>query len=187
MKSNTKNNDTKKNTDKRKLILIVVLLLLLLVTISISVWALFFRDTAPQTPTLVPDYAPQQNEENAEPIEGDIDGEKLQQQQGGGAVSLTYSKEVTIDLSNRTAKLLFANPYKSNQNMMIQILIQDTVVLQSGLLKPGYQVTKLNLLESAKLSNGIYEGKFAVYYYHNDTGEKAMINTEIPITITVKE
>lgn len=172
------------STDKRKQIIIIVLILLLLITIGITVWALFFRDT---TPVLAPDYAPQQTEENAEPFDDDTNGEKLQQQQGGGAVSLTYSKEVTIDLSDNVAKLLFANPYKSNQDMMLQIVIQDTVIVQSGLLTPGHQVTKLELFDNAKLSRGTYEGKFVVLYYQKDTGEKAMINTEIPLTITVEE
>lgn len=172
------------STDKRKQIIIIVLILLLLITIGITVWALFFRDT---TPVLAPDYAPQQTEENAEPIDDDASGDKLVQPQGGGAVSLTYSKEVTIDLSDNTAKLLFANPYKSNQDMMIQIVIRDTVIAQSGLLTPGHQVTKLELFDNAKLSKGTYEGKFVVLYYQKDTGEKAMINTEIPLTITVEE
>ncbi len=158
--------------------------MLLLITIGITVWALFFRDT---TPVLAPDYAPQQTEENAKPFDDDTDGEKLQQQQGGGAIGLTYSKEVTVDLSDNVAQLLFANPYKSNQDMMLQIAIQDTVIVQSGLLTPGHQVTKLKLLDNAKLSRGTYEGKFVVLYYQKDTGEKAMINTEIPLTITVEE
>ena len=169
---------------KHRQLLIIVLVLLLLITIGITIWALFFRDT---TPVLAPDYAPQQTEENAEPFDDDTSGDKLQQQQGGGAVSLTYSKEVTIDLSENTAKLLFANPYKSNQDMMLQIVIQDTVIVQSGLLTPGHQVTKLDLFDNAKLSSGTYQGKFVVLYYQKDTGEKAMINTEIPLTITVEE
>lgn len=172
------------NVDQRKRILIVVLVLFLLITIGVTVWAVFFRHT---TPVLAPDYAPQQTEEYAEPFDDDSNGEKLQQQQGGGAVSLTYSKETTIDLSEKTVKLMFANPNKSNQDMMIQIVVQDTVIVQSGLLSPGYQVTKLDLLDNAKLSSGQYDGKFVILYYQKDTGEKAIINTEIPITITVEE
>jgi hypothetical protein len=164
--------------------IVILLLLLLAVTVSITVWALFFRDT---TTTLAPDYAPQQVEENAETIEDESEGEKLEQQEGGGAVSLTYSREVEIDLSEKKAKLLFANPGKSNQDMMVQIIIQDTAILQSGLLSPGYQVTTLDLFDKVELSSGTYEGKFVVYYYQRDTGEKAMLNTEIPLTITVKE
>ena len=173
-----------KGNDKRNKILIITLLLLLAITVSVTIWALFFRDVKP---TLAPDYAPQQIEENAETIDGESEGEKFPQQQGGGAVSLTYSKEVEIDLSEGEAKLLFANPSKSNQDMLIQIVIQDTVILQSGLLSPGYQVTTLDLFDDVKLTSGSYDGKFVVYYYQKDTGEKAMLNTEIPLTIKVKE
>lgn len=172
------------NINKRNQILIIVLILLLLITIGITVWALFFRDAAP---VLAPDYAPHQTEENAEPFDDNSNGEKLQQPQGGGAVSLTYTKEVTVDLSENTATLMFANPYKSNQDMMLQIVIQDTVIVQSGILNPGYKVTKLKLLDNAKLSPGTYEGKFVVLYYQKDGGEKAMLNTEIPLTVTVEE
>lgn len=172
------------DTDKRKQILIIALVLILLITIGISVWALFFRST---TPVLAPDYAPQQVEENAEPIDNDSGGEKLQQQQGGGAVSLTYSKEVSIDLSDKAVYLMIANPQKSNQNLLIQIIVHDSVVVQSGLLVPGCQITKLNLWDSVKLSAGKYDGKIVVYYYQPDSGEKAMLNTEIPLTISVKD
>ncbi len=170
--------------DNKKKILIIILIILLLVTIGITVWAIWFRDT---TPVLAPDYAPQETEENAEPIDGDTSGDKLQQQQGGGAVSLTYSKDITIDFSEKQAKIMFANPKKSNQDIIIQIVIQDTVVAQSGLLKPGYQITTLDLFDKVKLSNGKYDGKFVVLYYQQDTGEKAMLNTEIPLKITVEQ
>ena len=71
--------------------------------------------------------------------------------------------------------------------MVIQITIQDTVIVQSGTLVPGQQVKLLDLLEGAEkqLSAGGYEGKFVVLYYDQTSGEKAMVNTEIPITINV--
>ncbi len=172
------------DSNKKSQILIIILILLLLITIGISIWAIVFRDT---TPALAPDYAPQNPEENAEPIVSEKDEGKLPQQDGGGAVGLAYTKTATIDLSERKAKMYFANPKKSNQNFMIQIVIQDTVILQSGVLKPGYQVTSLDLFKNVKLSAGTYEGKYAVYFYEEATGEKAMLNTEIPLTITVKE
>ena len=168
-----------------KKVLIPVLLLITLVAVGVTIWALCFRDTAP---VLSPDYAPVEEESNAEPIEGDSD-EKLEAEEGGGAVSLTYSNEVTIDLSDKTASLMFANPGKSLQDMVVQIVIDDTVIVQSGTLKPGNQVTTLNLLDGAanQLQPGGYDGKFVVFYYDPDTGEKAVVNTEIPITITVQE
>ena len=164
-------------------LLILLLLLITLSAVCVTVWALFFRDSGP---TLAPDYAPQEMEQNAESIPNDSD-EKMAKPEGGGSVSLTYSNKVTIDLSDKAAALYFANPGKSNQDMVIQITIQDTVIVQSGTLVPGQQVKLLDLLEGAEkqLSAGGYEGKFIVLYYDQTSGEKAMVNTEIPITINV--
>ena len=163
--------------------LILLLLLITLLAVGVTVWALFFRDTGP---ALAPDYAPQEMEQHAETIPDDT-GDKMENPEGGGAVSLTYSNKVTIDLSDKAASLYFANPGKSNQDLVIQISIQDTVIVQSGTLVPGQQVKLLDLLEGAEkqLSSGGYEGKFVVLYYDPDSGEKAMVNTEIPITINV--
>lgn len=171
------------NKKSKPNLLIPILLIITVIAICVTVWALFFRDSGP---ALAPDYAPQEEEQNAETIPNDT-GEKMENPEGGGSVSLTYSREVAIDLSDETATLLFANPGKSNQDMVLQIVIQDTVIVQSGTLKPGNQVTALDLLDGAakKLSAGTYEGNFNVLYYNPETGEKAIVNTEIPITITV--
>jgi len=166
-------------------ILVAILVLITVAAACITVWALFFRDSGGQQ-VLAPDYAPQKQEQNAETIPNDT-GDKMENPEGGGAVSLTYSNKVTIDLSDKAAALYFANPGKSNQDMVIQIAIQDTIILQSGTLSPGNQVKLLNLLEGAEdmLQPGGYEGKFIVLYYDQTSGEKSMVNTEIPITINV--
>ena len=174
-------NDENKQNQSR--LLILLLLLITVLAVCVTVWALFFK--GPDV-ILTPDYAPQENEIHQTPIEGDS-GEKMEAEEGGGAVSLTYSTNVTIDLSDEAAILYFANPGKSVQDMVVQIVIQDQIIVQSGKLTPGNQVTALDLLDDAakKLSEGGYEGKFVVHYYDRTSGEKAMVNTEIPITITV--
>ena len=165
-------------------ILIILLLVITGLALGVTVWALFFRDSGGTV--LIPDYAPQQKEENAETIPDDTEN-KMENPEGGGSVSLTYSNEVTIDINDKAAALYFANPGKSNQDMVLQIVIQDTIILQSGTLKPGNQVKLLNLLEGAEemLQPGGYDGKFIVLYYDQTSGEKSMVNTEIPITINV--
>ena len=107
---NDEKNDEKKE-NKKKWLLLLLLLLITIAAMSLSVWAVWFRDS---TIVLAPDYAPQQIEENAEPI-GDDGDEKLSQPEGGGAVGLTYAKEVDISLLDKSATLQFANPTKSNQ------------------------------------------------------------------------
>lgn len=175
----------KEKENKKKKLLILLLLFITIAAVGVSIWAIWFRDSAP---VLAPDYAPQQVEENAEPI-GDNADEKLEQPEGGGAVSLTYAKEVNINLSAKTASLLFGNPTKSNQDMVLQLVINDVVIIQSGRLEPGNIVSTLNLLDGVekRLAEGGYSGKFVVLYYDRTSGEKAMINTEIPVTVTVTE
>ena len=50
------------------------------------------------------------------------------------------------------------------------------------------QIEKLDLLEetAAKLQTGGYNGQFVVLYYQPDTREKTIVNTEIPVNITVE-
>ena len=170
-------------------IIIAILALITVAALCVTMWALFFREPSAGDDNKVilnPDYAPQKQEQNAETIPNDT-GDKMAPPEGGGAVSLTYSNEVKIDISDKAAGLYFANPGKSNQDMVLQVVIQDTVILQSGTLKPGHQVKLLNLLEGAEkmLQPGGYEGKFVVLYYDPISGEKSMVNTEIPITINV--
>lgn len=177
--------DENRKENKKKYLLILLLLLITVTAVAVSVWAIWFRDSAP---VLAPDYAPRQIEENAEPI-GDDGDEKLSQPEGGGAVGLTYAKEVAISLSDKNAAFMFANPTKSNQDMVLQLAIDDVVVLQSGRLEPGNRVSSLGLLDGAekRLTAGGYNGKFVVLYYDRTSGEKAMLNTEIPVTVTVTE
>lgn len=173
------------NKQKGVIFLILLLLVITISAVAISVWAIWFR---PPKTVLSPDYAPRAEEEYAQPID-DTEEEKLEQPSGGGAVSLTYATSVSIDLSEENATLYFANPSRSNQDMVLQIAVQDTVIVQSGKLSPGSQVNTLDLLAGAEeqLQPGGYDGKFVVFYYQPETGEKAIVNTEIAINITVNE
>lgn len=170
--------------DRKKWLLLLLLLLILIISITVTIWSLFFRSPS----TLAPDYAPRQAEVNAKDI-GDSGDKKLSQAKGGGAVSLTYTTQVKISLSQNKASLYFANPFKSNQDMVLMIMIKDTVIAQSGTISPGKQVETLALQKDAakKLSPGGYNGNLKVLYYQPDTHEKTIVNTEIPVTITVEQ
>ena len=176
-----------KNENNNSKLLIILLALVTVAAVCVTVWALFFRK--PDV-VLAPDYAPQETEAHAETIPDD-NSEKMDAPEGGGAVSLIYMTEVTVDLSEKAASLMFGNPQKSTQDMVVQIVVKDTVIAQSGRLTPGNRVTTLDLLADApKLGTGTYTSencKFVVLYYNQESGEKAILNTEIPITVTVQE
>ena len=180
----------KPKTKDRTKIILVLLVLITIIALGVTVWALFFRETAP---TLAPDYAPQEAEEYAEPVEGDSE-EKMEASQGGGAVSMIYQKQVQISLSDNTASLMFQNPSKSVNDIVLQIVVvgedgTETVIAQSGTLSPGYEVEKLELIKgAAKLSAGEYTGKYNVLYYDPETAEKSVLNGSIEgVEITVNE
>ena len=182
MNNKTENEEKK---EKKKKLLLLLLLLLLLIVIASALTVLAFRLKKNSAP-IAPDFAPSNTERHAEPI-GDDDSKKLDAPKGGGAVSLTFSKEVRISLSDKKATLMFANPGKSTQDMVIQVVVKDVVIIQSGRILPGNRATTLDLLKNAakQFSPGGYDGKFVLAFYDRESGEKAMINTEIPITVTV--
>jgi len=166
-------------------VFLIIVALITVAAIGVTVWALFFRK--PDDSGLTPDYAPPETESNAESMPGG--GDKLESPEGGGAVSMSYTKNVTIDISEGKAVLNFGNPGESTQDMLVQIVIQDTILVQSGRLTPGHKVSQLNLLEGAakKLQAGGYEGKLVILFYDQESGEKAMLNAEIPVTINVQD
>lgn len=176
---------TDEKEQKRKW-LILLLVFVMILCIGVTVWALFFRNGGAEP--ITPDYPPQGTEENQKPLEGD-EGDKLESPEGGGAINVTYSTSVTVDLSDGTVTLLYANPQASNQNVAILIQIDDLIIAKSDQITPGYGVDTLPLDEYAKerLQAGGYDGEIVIRAYDPETGEKAMVDTKGEVTITVQD
>ena len=177
METNSKNKKTK--------IMIASLLVIAILALCFGIWVMWFRPA----PVLNPDYAAKDPEENAEQMEGEEGGEKLDAPSGGGAVTLIYGKTVDIDLSENKATFLIVNPTESTEYLVAEIVIQNQVFAQSGAIKPGYRVTELDLVEGATemLREGGYDGKIVLYMYNSETDERAILNSEILVTVTVSE
>lgn len=174
----------KEETNRKQRIMLISLVLIAVLAMAFATWALFLQHGGKQP--LAPDYAPKA-EENARPIPNDK-AESSDIAKGGNSVSLTYSDKATIDLQEEEVTLMFANPGRSNKSVVLQIVVQDKVIVQSGKIEPGKQVTELDLRKDATklITLGGYRGKFVVYFYDLASEEKAVVNTEIPITITVR-
>ena len=171
-----------KNNKKTKFIIIgLVVLVVALVGVTIFV----LKDKSMGI-TIDPDYAAGEIDDNAENM--GIDEDKNEAPEGGGSVSLTYSNALAVKGNEMT--LLFENPSRSTKDLVLQVILeqdgQEIVIAQSNRLPAGYKLTKLTLDDSVHLSNGLYEGKFTVYYYDPNSNEKASLDTDIPISITVK-
>lgn len=182
--------DTESKKDNGKLIIIIILLLIIIALSAIIVSIILVtRRNNGNNGILPPDYAPEDTEINMETDKINGDETKLPQAEGSGAVSITYSTDVKIDLSEEKATLLVGNPIKSNKDMVVQLIIQDNVIIQTGRITPGHKVKTVSLADGAVnlLKPGGYDGHFMFYYYDPVTGEKAMVNTNIPVKITVKK
>lgn len=155
--------NTNKNRKKRWLLLVLLLLLLLLLL------GVLFCRKKPQT-----DIAPAPES-------------SVSTSSGGGTVSLTYSDAASIDLTAGQVMLLFANPEKSGWDATVCLVVGEREAARSDLLAPGEQVTQLALLEGAEkdLTAGSCSGTLKVSFYHPQTGAKAMLDAEIPVTVTV--
>lgn len=157
--------NTDKNRKKRWLLLVLLLLLLLLLLLGV----LFCRKK-PQATDPAP--APESS---------------VSTSAGGGTVSLTYSDAATIDLTAGQVMLLFANPEKSGWDATVCLVVGEREAARSDLLAPGEQVTQLPLLDGAEkdIAAGSCSGTLKVSFYHPQTGTKAMLDAEIPVTVTV--
>ena len=139
---------------------------------------------------IVPDYPPQDEDPNQAPMENDPGG-KLETEEGGGAVNITYGEEAKVDLSDGKVTLYCANPSKSTRDMVIALVLDngtDTVVCRSQRVTPGNQIRELTLNDSAKelLLVGGYNAKYVVGCYDPETNEKDSVELEAKgIVLTV--
>lgn len=167
----------------RKLLWLILLLFIVIAVLGAAVYLLARGGSGKAL-----DYAPQKIDTAA--VQMEDSGEKLSAPEGGGAVSLTYSTDVLLNLQEKKAQILFENPSKSTQDMVLQLLVtgkdgEEEVLAQSDLIPAGYRLEELLLPGDLTLSSGSYEGLFRVLYYDAKSGEKAVLNTEIPVKLTV--
>ena len=136
---------------------------------------------------LKPDYPVPPVDTNAETMGGDET--KLESPEGGGAVGLIYTTTADLSLRSGAISMMFGNPMRSNQNMTVSISVQDVIIAESGLLEPGNRISTIYLNKTGAemmVNEGVYNAKFVVEFYDALSGEKAMVNTEIPIKLTAK-
>lgn len=178
--------NNKKQDEKKRHALIALLALITVVSVCTAIWAIFYRDRNYSTQSSTDsEFEPVQVDSNVIEIGGDE--EKLSQPEGGGAVNITFSDAVNITLSNKEMQLMVQNPNKSNQNMTAAILIDGKVIAQSGLIKPGFMLEKLENADTEKLSAGTYGGIMAINFYDPETNEKSVMESEFDVMITVTE
>ena len=166
--------NSKRGKTRRRVIIAIILIILLL---------LLSQCGRCSTTSLAPsqDVAAQDMEQPEEKMEAD---------EGGGAVNITYSGAAQIDLVSRTASIHVENPARSTHDMVIELVItdgeQETPVAKSGLLPAGYQLSTLDLNDNIEMEPGSYQGYFLISFYDPESKEQAYANTKMNLdSITV--
>ena len=141
------------------------------------IWFALFRTPA------VPVVAPPAADSKVEKLEEE-DTEKMQSEEGGGAVRLTYSLDARLSLDTGEISMYFLNPSASNHDLAITLYLLDgenaIEIARSGMIQAGYGLTRMQLIEdSAILSEGTYPAFYAVSFFHPQTGEKALVESTV--------
>ena len=175
-------------------LLILILSLVTVTCLCVTGWAVFLRPARSADAAASQDYAPVELEPNAQPIEEEPEQPASSQEvtEGGGHVTLTYTKAVTVQRSTRTVSLFYQNPATSYNPVSVQVVLVDkngieVVIAQSGLLEPGTQLTSLTLSTDVNLPEGSYDGYYSLAFYNPDTSEKAVVDSVVQgLSITVQ-
>ncbi len=169
--------NSKRGKTRRRMTVIIILVIIAIILLLLS------QCGRCSTVTLAPsqDVAAQDMEQPEEKMEAD---------EGGGAVNITYSGAAQIDLVSRTASIHVENPARSTHDMVIELIVvnggQETPIAKSGLLPAGYQLSTLDLNDNIEMESGSYQGYFLISFYDPESKEQAYANTKMNLdSITV--
>lgn len=168
----------------------LLLLLGMLAALAIGCVLIFGGGEGPIV--IQPDHPLPSVDDNSNKIEDD-DSQKADVEEGGGSVSMIYTLKADLNLATGEIGIYFKNPNASSHDVAIELYIvsgeNQYLVAQSGLVKAGYALDTLTLLEDApQLSEGIYTGFYRLHCYDPISGEMALVAPEITgVEITVTE
>lgn len=165
--------------------------LLILLGLLAALAVLLLLLLRPQEPVVVePDHPLPPRDPYVQPIEDD-NSQRAEVPEGGGSVSMIYTLEASIDLSTGEVNIYFKNPNASSHDVVVELYIvsegEEYPVAESGLLEPGYQLTRMELgADAPMLTQGLYDGLFRLRCYDPTSGERALVAPEITgLEITV--
>ena len=102
---------------KRKFNIVYLILILLIIACLCVIGYLLIE----KKDTLTPDYAPGTIDTNA--IKEKDNEEKMKVNNGGGAMSISYSNVVAVDRKSKDIKLYYKNPSKSRASVVLELVI----------------------------------------------------------------
>lgn len=147
----------------------------------------------PKSPVIInPDHPLPDIDPEIETLPPD-DEDKVDSENGGGFVSMVYTKEATVSLSTNKAQIYYQNPNKSNHSVLLELYLvsegKEYFLGRTGLIPAGSAIYEMDVSErDANIRTGVYTGLYRTFYYDPLTGERAVISSDITeVTIYVTE
>lgn len=140
-----------------------------------------------------PEYEPVLADAAIEPNKDDTGGTR----NNTNKASYEVPKYMTFDKDTLTAKSdssLIRNPdHGGNYDFVATMTMTDTSgvdveVYESGRIPVGYHIDEITLTppEGVTFKAGTYKATLTLTFYHHDTGEKGILNAQVPLEITFK-
>lgn len=174
-------------------LLIKILTLITVASLGTSAYMVFIYEKPVE---IMPDFRPVEQDVNVTAIkddyvpltQGDMDQTDASEEQSTGKRSslIICGRDVVVHLEDAKIDMMYQNPQSSDAAIVLQLFIGDTLISQSGSISPGYQLREMQLLEKISLQPGGYNGVLKIGLYNVDTNEKAMVQTEVAVSITVE-
>lgn len=162
--------------------IIPVLAAITFISICVAVYFAFFYENKE---VIAPDFMPVEQDEKADKIIGETDTSKMEKEEGGGSVTVICKDEAVISLGSGKISMFYQNPSRSNSAVVVQLLIGETVIAQSGSIRPGYELEEMEFLNNIELSVGGYNGSMKIFYYDEETNEKSIVESVVEAEIFV--
>jgi hypothetical protein len=131
-----------------------------------------------------PIFAPVPRDEDSVPIPGEVI-----EPREGNHMSFQFQKDISASLSTGNATLNFKNPGYANHDVVVQLILEDVVIAESGAVSPGFQLEHLRLdfPSGAVVPTGVYDATIAMVYYEIGTHNRSMFESNFPVVLTVTE
>ncbi|MBP1575571.1 MAG: hypothetical protein J6C34_08170 [Oscillospiraceae bacterium] len=159
-----------------------ILMLVTMISLCVAAYFAFFYEVKE---VVAPDFMPVEQDKNVDKIVMESDTSKMEKEEGGGAVTVICKDEAVLSLGSGKINMFYQNPSRSNSAVVVQLLIGETVIAQSGSIKPGYELSEMEFLNNIELSVGGYNGLLKIFYYDEVTNEKSIIESVVGAEIFV--
>lgn len=122
---------------------------------------------------------------------------EVKKRENENKASYEVPKELIVDKASMTVRsepYAIKNPDRGGNYDFVAVLYMknsagnDVEIYRSGRIPLGYHIEQMKLTppEGTTLSEGIYDAEIVFSFYHQNSGEKGMVDSRVPIRIEIR-